>query len=223
MKRLRISPAMAVALASLVIAMSGGAYAAVNASSSTTITACVRHRGKVLYTARRCARGDAELSWNVAGPRGPRGLPGVQGQVGVPGAPGEPGAPGAAGEPGPSGVVAATTVMDQVPGPIPLGGTFVKHRSDTILVATFSGSGFWIGPPQSTGTGLLVLDIDDNDVGVSRMFFNNLNEHLAYPTEQAVVKGVAAGTHRVSLTGLGFDDSNDYFTVTILEVAPASS
>ena len=213
MKRLRVSPWIGLAL---VIATSGAAYAAVSASSPT-ITACVRHRGGVLYSGRKCARGDARLSWSATGPAGPHGPVGVQGP---PGMIGPPGAPGPRGDIGPSGVVDATTVMDQVPGPIPLQATFVKRRADTVLVATFSGSGYWNLAP---GTALLVLDVDDSDVGVSRLFFNNSGEHLAFPTQQVVVKGIAAGSHTISLIGLGLFDSNDYFTVTIEEVAPASS
>jgi len=108
--------------------------------------------------------------------------------------------------------------MDQLPGPLPLQTTFVKHRSDTSLLATFSGSGYWDINP---GTGILVLDIDNQDVGASRLFFNNMNEHLAYPTEQVAVSGVAAGSHTLTLIGLGLFDSNDHFTLTVQEVAPA--
>jgi hypothetical protein len=67
MTRLRITPTVAVALAALVLAAAGGAYAAVHASSST-ISACVRHKSGVFYAADACRPRDARLTWNVAGP-----------------------------------------------------------------------------------------------------------------------------------------------------------
>jgi len=63
-----------------VVALAGGAYAA--ASGGGRISVCVRHRGGVLYRARRCARRDHRLSWNVRGPRGPRGPQGPRGATG---------------------------------------------------------------------------------------------------------------------------------------------
>lgn len=72
---LRLSPSMAVSLVALVVAASGGAYAAVR-SSAPVITACVHDKGGGLYTARRCARHDRRLKWNVTGPPGQPGQPG---------------------------------------------------------------------------------------------------------------------------------------------------
>lgn len=198
-------------LAALVLAGAGGAYAAAGAGSPS-ITACVRHRSGVLYVGRRCARGDAPLSWNAVGPSGPPG------QTGAPGVPGPPGIPGPQGDPGPSGVVDATNVIDQVPGPLPLFATFVKHRTDTILVATFSGSGF--SNLTFPAPSVIELDIDDAAVGSSQLFINNAGEHLAYPTQRVVIKDITAGRHTVSLIGIATDDANDRFSVTIEEVLP---
>lgn len=203
---------MAVALASLVVATAGGAYAAITAAS-TAITACVRHHSGVLYVGRRCARGDTQLTWNVVGPPGAPGQPGAAGPPGVVGPPGPPGAAGT------SGVVDAANVINQVPGPLPLFATFVKHRGDTILVATFSGSGF--SNLQFAAPSVIELNIDDTAVGSSQLFINNPGEHLAYPTQQVVVKGLSAGRHTVSLIGIATDDANDLFSVTIQEVLPA--
>jgi hypothetical protein len=61
---------MAVSFVALTVAVSSGAYAA-GSSSAPKITACVRHQGGALYTARKCARHDRTLTWNVAGPPGP--------------------------------------------------------------------------------------------------------------------------------------------------------
>jgi hypothetical protein len=57
----------------------GVAYAA---NINSTITVCVHHNGGGLYRASSCAAGDGQLTWNVQGPRGPRGLPGPQGSPG---------------------------------------------------------------------------------------------------------------------------------------------
>jgi hypothetical protein len=75
LRRMLPTPSMAVALTALVIAASGGAYAAVK-SSSQTIMVCVHRKGGGLYSARKCAQHDGRLSWNktgLTGARGPRG------------------------------------------------------------------------------------------------------------------------------------------------------
>jgi hypothetical protein len=88
---------MGVALVALVVAASGGAYAAVKVSSPK-ITACVHHKGGGLYIAHECARHDARLDWGVAGKVGAQGKPGV---MGLQGPAGQPGGPGIHGPPGP--------------------------------------------------------------------------------------------------------------------------
>lgn len=148
--------------------------------------------------------------------------PGVPGPKGDQGPPGPKGGPGQRGAAGASGVVGATAVLEQVPGPLPLAATFVKRRADTILMMTFAGSGYWSGPPGDAGLAALILDVDDTDVGVSRLYFNNQDEHPAFPTQQVFVKGIGAGTHTVSLLGFGYFDTNDFFSVTVQELAPAS-
>jgi hypothetical protein len=79
-----------------VLAVSGGAYAAVTASSPT-ISVCVHHRGGGLYSGRSCARHDRRLTWNVIGPLGPPGRNGVNGINGVNGVKGKNGLNGAPG------------------------------------------------------------------------------------------------------------------------------
>ncbi len=76
---------MGVALAALVVAVSGGAYAATSGNSGEAITACVRHKGGALYVARKCAHRDRRLTWSAQGPRGtagPRGAAGGNGPAG---------------------------------------------------------------------------------------------------------------------------------------------
>jgi hypothetical protein len=115
-------------------------------------------------------------------------------------------------------MVDATMAMNQVPGPLPLFASFVKHRPDTILVATFSGSGFSV--LQFAAPSVIELNIDDAAVGSSQLYFNHAGEHLAYPTQQVAIRGISAGRHTVSLIGIATDDGNDLFSVTIEEVLP---
>jgi hypothetical protein len=98
---------MAVALVALVVAASGGAYAAATVTSPT-MTACVHHAAGSLYVARRCARGDQRLTWNVSGPVGPTGPQGATGLKGVQGPTGAQGATGLKGVQGPTGAQGAT-------------------------------------------------------------------------------------------------------------------
>jgi hypothetical protein len=102
MKRFRISPALGVALLAVVLAASGGAYAAVR-TSAKTISVCVHHKGGALYSARRCAGHDRRLSWNAGGRQGTAGATGAQGPAGLQGAAGTPGQPAAKGDPGNTG------------------------------------------------------------------------------------------------------------------------
>jgi hypothetical protein len=94
-----------------VIALGGGAYAATRGGSK--ITACVHRSGGGLYKARRCARRDKKLSWNVVGPRGvagPRGAAGSHGSSGATGPIGLTGNTGADGV-GPGYVASAGDQM----------------------------------------------------------------------------------------------------------------
>jgi BclB C-terminal domain-containing protein len=80
MSGFRFTPSMGVALIAVVIAAAGGAYAA--SSSSPSISACVHHHGGGLYVAKKCARHDKRLRWNVTGPQGSQGPAGGQGPAG---------------------------------------------------------------------------------------------------------------------------------------------
>jgi hypothetical protein len=96
LRRVHLTPAMGVSLAALVVAASGGAYAAVTGSSGA-IVACVHQKGGGLYIARKCARHDKRLKWSVTGPQGPAGRDGAIGPVGpagLAGPTGDTGAPG---------------------------------------------------------------------------------------------------------------------------------
>lgn len=123
MRRLHPTLSMGAALAALVAAMCGGAYAATH-DSSPTISACVHHNGGGLYTAHRCARGDARVTWNVTGPRGPSGAVGARGATGSQGPAGAQGTIGSQGATGPPGATGPSDAFSgHKDGPVPVSGT----------------------------------------------------------------------------------------------------
>ena len=85
--------ALGVSLAALVVATTGGAYAAAGAHSAS-IRACEHHGSGTLYMAHTCRRHDRSVNWNLTGPQGPQGLQGLPGRTGATGAPGPAGAAG---------------------------------------------------------------------------------------------------------------------------------
>ncbi len=97
---MRLTPAMGVSLAALVLAASGGAYAATSRSSGS-IVACVHRKGGGLYVAPKCVRHDKRLTWSAAGQIGPTGATGRDGAGGANATPGTTGETGPPGPPGP--------------------------------------------------------------------------------------------------------------------------
>ncbi len=132
MTRLRITPTVAVALAALVLAAAGGAYAAVHASSST-ISACVHHKSGVFYRADTCHPRDAQLTWNVAGPPGPAGAQGPAGPQGVTGPRGDP------------GVTTGAQSGGNDPPALSGGPSASQTLTDTVLATSQPGSVFVVG------------------------------------------------------------------------------
>jgi len=77
-------PAIVFGVVALGIAAVGGAYAANGGGAA--IRVCVHHKGGALYKAKKCAKHDSALRWNVQGvqgPAGPQGLPGAQSAPGA--------------------------------------------------------------------------------------------------------------------------------------------
>lgn len=70
------------------VAVAGTVYAA---GAGGTISVCVHKKGGALYQARRCAKHDSKLTWNLQGPPGKQGKQGKQGIQGNQGVPGQPG------------------------------------------------------------------------------------------------------------------------------------
>lgn len=93
------SPALGVAVAGLVIACGGVAYAATSKSSGV-IQGCANKKNGALRLASKCRKGEQSVRWGVQGPEGlsgPAGPSGVQGAVGPQGVRGVTGGPGSAG------------------------------------------------------------------------------------------------------------------------------
>ncbi len=137
---------MAVSLLALVLAATGGAYAAVTVSS-TTIVACVHKKGGGLYIRQKCGRHDRALAWNVAGPRGPKGATGSKGSTGFTGHTGAQGATGLTGATGPQGPGAVEYTYDTAApaaseqhaplgsaGPLSLTGSCTESAGSTSVV-----------------------------------------------------------------------------------------
>lgn len=113
---------IAIGALAIVVAAAATAYGA--GGSGGTITACVTHSSGALYKAKKCAKGDAKLSWSQVGPQGPqgpRGLQGPQGEKGAPGAPGAKGETGATGPQGPGALPISSFISSAQSGPQPAG------------------------------------------------------------------------------------------------------
>ncbi|HME03002.1 MAG TPA: hypothetical protein VKG38_08220, partial [Solirubrobacteraceae bacterium] len=89
MSSLLPSPAMAVAVAALLVACGGLAVAA--SPSSPVVRACANKKTGVLRLASKCRKGERAVSWNKEGLPGPQGLTGATGTTGATGAKGETG------------------------------------------------------------------------------------------------------------------------------------
>src|SRR5436309_13652161 len=105
---LKPSPAMAVALAALIVASTGWAIAAT--SKSSVIRACANKRTGALRLASKCRRKERSIFWNQTGPAGLQGPRGAKGATGATGATGAPGIKGTNGINGTNGLNGATNV-----------------------------------------------------------------------------------------------------------------
>jgi hypothetical protein len=130
-----------VALAALVVAMSGLSIGAV-LDGQGRIVGCYAKKGgdlRVLTKARTCRPGEKRLRWNQRGPAGPTGATGPVGATGptgpagadgAPGAPGQPGQPGQTGPEGPQGSAASSMLTGNTGNiPAPVNDTHYLHPS----------------------------------------------------------------------------------------------
>jgi hypothetical protein len=121
--------ASAAAVGILVLLVAGGGYAIANGGG--TITVCVHHNGGGLYEAKKCAKHDANLSWNTQGPPGQQGNPGLQGPRGPQGSPGTNGTNGTNGLDGTA----------KAYGHIYSDGTFDASRSKNVTASSNPSTG----------------------------------------------------------------------------------
>jgi hypothetical protein len=110
-RRMRVSPATAIAGLALVFAMTGGAYAAkkylITSTKQISPSVLKSLQGKAGAAGAPGAAG-AQGAQGPAGPAGPAGSAGVKGETGAAGAKGEKGVTGAAGAPGAKGATGAS-------------------------------------------------------------------------------------------------------------------
>ncbi len=125
--------------------------------ASNMIHACVQQGSQHvrLVTANEpCRAPETRVTWNIAGPQGPKGDPGVKGDIGAAGEPGvkgetgEPGVKGDTGAPGPEGpagpgvanVVVRSSSLMALPN-----NTFQKVSVSCLPAERLTGCGAFIG------------------------------------------------------------------------------
>ena len=107
-----------------------------------------------------------------------------------------------------------TVVMNQVQGPLPKNATFGSGGG--VLLFIFSGSG-WGASGWNIGMNLI---LDGALIGSTRCYINEANSHRAFTTGFVLQPNIAGGNHTVRLEAVGgtSTDSNDWFSVTVLEL-----
>jgi hypothetical protein len=199
-RKLRLTPAMGVALVALVLSAGGGAYAA-STGTQTVILACIHSRGGGLYSARKCARHDKRLTWNATGPQG---VPGPKGQQGAQGVPGTAGATGASGSPGAPGApgAPAETLFAQV---------------NTAGTINTSSPGVEVSPPTAyPGNGYYLVNFGQDVSHCAAIVTQGALPDFGFAG--ATHSGTATGAATASIEGSGATYSNGYPTGDTVEV-----
>ena len=160
--KFRPSPAMAVALAALVVAIGGVAFATIPGSDGRLQACYQRGNGnlRLVDSAGDCRSSESAVSWNqagVTGPTGPRGVTGPKGDAGSTGEQGPPGA-GTVADEETSEVSTQSEAYVDLGGPevtidVPASGLIgvglraeLRPQGKAVLIPTSPGSGF-ISPP----------------------------------------------------------------------------
>jgi hypothetical protein len=115
----------------------------------------------------------------------------------------------------PAATATITQVMDNVQGPLPLGGyPFVSHGGPLEINA--SGSGFFTGGSPIIG---MRVYLDGVKVGTSQVYANNAGVHMAFVPIFMALQGIAEGRHVIQIQPLDqtSTDPNDFFNVTVTE------
>jgi hypothetical protein len=148
--------------ASTAAVLGGGSFAlaadSATAAAGTVYSACVSAFGHALYNVTtngtpRCARADALITWNQAGPQGPQGPKGDTGATGATGAKGDTGAQGPAGPQGPAGTFGSIHTFSQ-------SADLPNDVADTLNIACDSGS--LIGGGFDLGEAVIGVTTDTN-------------------------------------------------------------
>lgn len=210
-----IVAALALSVGSAALAAGGAGVAA----SEDVITACQK-RGKgflrVVVDASQCRQNERVVSWNERGPAGPPGPAGEQGPpgpAGPAGPPGPPGPPGPVGPQGPQGPPGSG-----ISGIADLEGTACTRAdgsAGTLAIVTTAANVIELQcgrdspppPPPPTGAGLVVNEIDYDQVGTDSEGFvevKNIGSAEAVLDGIAIVLvngGAGTGYRRLALTG----------------------
>lgn len=91
------------------------------------------------------------------------------------------------------------------------------------LMVFASGSGYYTPPgggaPSASQIGMEIF-LDAASIGFAKGFTNEPSSHKAFPATTLVVRGIAAGTHTITLKPWNgtLTDYNDFFNVAVMEV-----
>ena len=144
-RHLRLTPSMVVALAALVVAVGGVAFAAIP-SGNGTIHACIsKYAGTLRVIDAEAKQGcfsglETPLNFSQTGPQGIQGIPG---QNGKDGSPGKDGAPGQNGSPGQNGAPGAPGTSNFVTDTWGIRTDGDPHRGDVTLASIDLPAGKW--------------------------------------------------------------------------------
>lgn len=106
----------------------------------------------------------------------------------------------------------AHAILDQEPGPLPLGGSIETEGGTLIVLA--SGTGFHRGFPF---IGMEIV-MDGVRIGESRSFSNEDRSHKAFAPAFLVLPDVPPGLHTFELIPENATDQNDFFSLTVIEL-----
>ena len=111
--------------------------------------------------------------------------------------------------------VTATQLLNSTDGSQSLSKTVTTSGGDLIIFA--SGSGWKSG---SGGTIGMQIKVDGTNKGEIKAYTNEASSHKSFVANPLLVTGVSSGSHTIALnaeSGTNID-SNDYFSLTVLEV-----
>ncbi len=162
LRRFRIAPSTVIAVIALVFAITGGAFAATNAGSSSANHAIARVAAKSKAKAKTGPRGPAGPA-GKQGAQGPAGSAGAQGATGAQGAGGAKGDAGAKGETGaegpegPEGETGRQGAQGNTGSQGPQGVPGQPWTPDNVLPSGATETGTWGGRPTEGQTDFIPI------------------------------------------------------------------